>query len=121
MRGAKTYKAAWNAIPAYCAAKCAADEFLWDESRKAEKKDCGWEDICLRPGALTDEPATGKVDLGRARLPGGVTREDVARIGVELLERGTGGTGVWLDLVNGDEPIEEAVERCVAQGVSARD
>ncbi|KAA8893056.1 hypothetical protein FN846DRAFT_923893 [Sphaerosporella brunnea] len=42
----KVYNDAWEAIPAYAEAKCAADDFLWAESRKAKKQ--GWEDSCLR-------------------------------------------------------------------------
>ncbi|KAF8242971.1 NAD(P)-binding protein [Wilcoxina mikolae CBS 423.85] len=93
-------------------------EFLYAESRKTKKPD--WEDICLRPGTLKDEPGTGKVDLGRAKATGGISREDVARVAVALLERG-GAAGLWLDLVRGEEEIEAAVERCITERVTARE
>ena len=111
------YERGWAAIPAYCAAKCAADDYLLAESRATTK--ARWEDICLRPGTLTDAPGTGKVDLGQARLGGGVSREDVAAVAVELLERGVGGRrGVWLDLVSGGEDLVEAVQRCIQDAVT---
>lgn len=102
----------------YCDAKCVADEFLFEESRKTEKE--GWEDICLRPGTLTDEAGCGKVDLGRSKAAGGISREDVAMVAAELLERGGSG-GLWLDVVKGEERVSEAVERCVREKVTARE
>lgn len=117
-----TFNGGWKAIPVYCEAKFQADEFLWDESRKLESsggKKVGWEDIHLRPGALNDQPATGKVDLGRARAKGGVTREDVADVAVRLLLKGDSG-GLWIDLVNGEEPTQEAVDRVIRDRVSSR-
>jgi hypothetical protein len=94
-----------------------ADDYLYAESRKAKKE--GWEDICLRPGTLSDEPGSGKVDLGRSKLAGKVSREDVARVAVELLEHGTGGKGLWIDLLQGEEDIPQAVETVVREGVTA--
>ncbi|KAF8539327.1 NADH(P)-binding-domain-containing protein [Trichophaea hybrida] len=114
----KAYNAVYSTITAYCEAKIAADEFLYAESRKTKKPD--WEDICLRPGTLKDEPGTGKVNLGRAKATGGISREDVARVAVVLLEHG-GAAGLWLDLVRGEEEIEAAVERCVTERVTARE
>jgi hypothetical protein len=90
---------------------------LYHESRAIKKQD--FEDICLRPGTLTDEPGTGKVDLGKSSA-GSVSREDVARVALELLERGGAG-GLWLDLATGNEDIKEAVERCVKERVTSRE
>lgn len=117
-----TFSGAWKAIPVYCEAKLQADEFLYDESRKLERgggKEVGWEDIHLRPGALGDSAATGKVDLGRARAGGGVTRSDVADVAVRLLQKGGAG-GLWLDLVNGEELAQEAVDRVVRDRITSR-
>ncbi|CCX16301.1 NADH(P)-binding-domain-containing protein [Pyronema domesticum] len=111
------YNRAWSVIGNYCRAKCAADEYLYHESRVTKKQD--FEDICLRPGTLTDEPGTGKVDLGKSSA-GSVSREDVARVALELLERGGAG-GLWLDLATGNEGIKEAVERCVKERVTSRE
>ncbi|KAI5788314.1 hypothetical protein EDC01DRAFT_788711 [Geopyxis carbonaria] len=112
------YNQSWNAIPVYCEAKCDADDYIWARARAANK--AGFEDICLRPGALTNEPGTGKVDLGLAKAAGGVPREDVAAVAVELLRRGGAG-GLWVDLVRGEEKIEEAVERVVKERVNAHE
>ena len=102
----------------YYECKVAADEYLYSESRKVTKE--GWEDICLRPGGLLDNPSTGKVDLGRTSLGRGVTREDVAIVAAELLERG-GAAGLWLDLLNGETPVKAAVEQCLKEQVTARE
>ncbi|KAL5363988.1 hypothetical protein BJX96DRAFT_127759 [Aspergillus floccosus] len=74
--------------------------------------------INLRPGTLTDDPATGKVDLGKtARGVGKVTREDVAIVADRLLARAD--TDGWYDLLNGEEPVDEAVERVARERVDA--
>ncbi|KAH8144612.1 uncharacterized protein LAJ45_11380 [Morchella importuna] len=117
-----SFRTGWKAIPTYCEAKLQADIWLYDESRKLEKaggKSVGWEDIHLRPGSLSDKEATGKVDLGRARAKGEVSRADVAAVGVALLERGDV-AGLWVDLVEGEEEIGEAVERVVKGKITAR-
>lgn len=116
----KSFEAAWKAIPAYCEAKLAADKFILEEVKRTGWKG-EWYD--LRPGMLTDEEGTGKVDLGKAKQQGSVSREDVARVAVELLEsqinvqRG----GAWLDLVNGEEGVVEAVKRVLVDGVDVRE
>ncbi|KAF5361370.1 hypothetical protein D9757_011358 [Collybiopsis confluens] len=119
-----TFDKGWKAIGDYCAAKLAADEFLFDESRKAvesgERKGKGWVDICLRPGTLSDVPATGKVDLGKSKVAGSIPREDVAAVGVELLEKENGG-GLWVDLIAGEESIAAAVDRVVAGRITSRE
>ncbi|KAL7267109.1 hypothetical protein RUND412_010317 [Rhizina undulata] len=118
-----TFHAAWKAMPVYCQAKCVADEFLWDESRRLEAaggKKVGWEDIDLRPGYLSDEPGTGRVGLGKARIKGSVTRDDVAAVAVKLLEKGGAG-GLWVDLIGGEEDIETAVERVIRERINARE
>ncbi|KAG7098275.1 hypothetical protein E1B28_000237 [Marasmius oreades] len=108
----------WQNIGVYCQAKLDADEYLFEESRKAAKNE--WEDICLRPGTLSDEPGVGKVDLGKAKKVGNVSRDDVASVAVELLKRGNAG-GLWLDLIGGDEPIEAAVDRVLSQRITAKE
>lgn len=116
------FNAGWKEIPVYCEAKVNADEFLYDESRKLEGsggKKVGWEDIHLRPGALSDRAATGKVELGRVGAKGDVSRGDVADVAMRLLEKGGAG-GLWIDMLNGDEPVGEAVDRVVRDKVTAR-
>ncbi|KAK7062538.1 hypothetical protein VNI00_000026 [Paramarasmius palmivorus] len=118
----KAFDGAWAAIPAYCEAKANADEFLWTESRKTKKS--SWQDICLRPGTLSDDPAIGKIDLGKAKQYGTITRADVAVTAVELLERSEGelnAAGLWIDMIQGDEPVVNAVERVLKEKITSRE
>jgi nucleoside-diphosphate-sugar epimerase len=63
----------------------------------------------LRPGGLTDEPGTGLVRLGEPPIhPGTVTRDDVAAVLAELLTR-DGSVRRTLELVNGADPLADAV------------
>jgi nucleoside-diphosphate-sugar epimerase len=63
---------------AYLVAKLAAEDDL-----RARKLD--W--TILRPGGLTDDPATGRVTLAPTVEPGRVPRDDVAAVLVDLLDR----------------------------------
>lgn len=103
-----TFKKAWEEIPGYCEAKTAHDEFISAETRKIPKgRD--WQTIVLRPGALSDDAGTGKVDLGKAKMEGKINREDVADVAVALVEKGSRNKVWWLDLIQGEESIDEAV------------
>lgn len=101
-------------LPRYYQAKIAADEALYRAAKQRE----GFVAINLRPGTLTLEPAGG-VELGRTKgSRGNVSRESVAQVADALLaSEGLG--NVWLDLLGGNEPIDEAVERVVRDGVDA--
>jgi hypothetical protein len=67
---------------------------------------------------LTDEPATRKVELGvTAKGRGSVSREDVAIVADLVLARDD--VEGWIDLVNGEEGVEEAVERVAREKVDA--
>ncbi|KAL2834306.1 hypothetical protein BDW59DRAFT_46008 [Aspergillus cavernicola] len=74
-----------NVLPAYAKAKLEADEYLTAHAAVRAKqvasdaKRAPLQAICLRPGTLSDEPAVGKVKLGKTGAEGKVTREDVAR------------------------------------------
>jgi uncharacterized protein YbjT (DUF2867 family) len=85
---------------AYITAKTAAEADLRD-------RDLDW--TILRPGSLTDAPATGRVRLAPPPVPGGrVPRADVAAVIAALLD--TPGTRhQTLELVGGDSPVAEAV------------
>jgi uncharacterized protein YbjT (DUF2867 family) len=83
----------------YLRAKAAAEQDL-------RGRDLDW--TILRPGGLTDEPATGTVRLAPHVDAGKVPRDDVAAVLVALLdEPRTAGT--TLELVGGRTPIEAAV------------
>jgi uncharacterized protein YbjT (DUF2867 family) len=72
----------------------------------AELSASGLDYTIVRPGALTNEPGTGRVrtDTGNGSIP----REDVAAVVAAVLaEPGT--VGATFLLVSGDTPIDEAV------------
>lgn len=88
----------------YLKAKAEADEAL---------RNSGLDYTILRPGRLTDDPGIGQVELGPDIPRGEVPRADVAAVLAQLLETPET-AGLELDLVTGDTPVEEAVEK-VAQ------
>ncbi|KAK4154003.1 hypothetical protein C8A00DRAFT_14862 [Chaetomidium leptoderma] len=102
-------------LPHYYRAKVAADEVLYAVSKE---RGSGFVGINLRPGTLTLEPA-GRVELGKTRQStGSVSRESVARV-ADLLLATDGVKNTWLDLLDGEEETEKAVERVVKDGVNA--
>ncbi|KAI9838088.1 MAG: hypothetical protein M1819_006243 [Sarea resinae] len=113
---ASTQKTNREILPHYYAAKLASDEVLTALAHKrAEKGDKEFQSILLRPGALSDEAPTGKVALGKTDARGSVSRGDVAAVAARLLERPD--TRGWFDLLEGEEPVESAVERVVKEKV----
>ena len=85
---------------AYVEAKRDADAAL---------RDSGLDWTVLRPGRLTDEPATGLVALGDVAR-GEVTRADVGAVLAALLDDPTTIGHQW-SLVGGDTPIADAIGR----------
>jgi nucleoside-diphosphate-sugar epimerase len=85
---------------AYITAKTVAEADL-------RARDLDW--TILRPGGLTDAPATGKVRLAVPPVPSGtVPRADVATVIAALLgEPAT--SRKTLELVSGDRPVDAAV------------
>jgi uncharacterized protein YbjT (DUF2867 family) len=87
---------------AYIEAKTAAEDDL-------RSRDLDW--TILRPGGLTDDPGTGRVQLAAPPLPRGrVPRADVAAVIVALLDEPRT-SHQTLELIGGDTPIGEAVRR----------
>lgn len=84
---------------AYVEAKRDADAAL-------RASDLDW--TILRPGRLTDDPATGLVSLGPDVSRGDVTRADVAAVVVAVLDTPATVGKQW-DLVGGDTPVERAI------------
>lgn len=85
-------------------------EFYMEMKRQADvdlaKSSLDW--TILRPGTLTDEPGTGKVELGQAIPYGDVSRDNVAAVLAELLNnRET--SKLVLELTEGQTPIQDAV------------
>jgi uncharacterized protein YbjT (DUF2867 family) len=85
---------------AYIAAKTAAEADLRD-------RDLDW--IIVRPGGLTDGPATGRILLAPPPVPRGtIPRADVAAVIAALLDN-PGTRHQTLELVGGDSPVGAAV------------
>lgn len=66
----------------------------------------------IRPGRLTDEPATDRVALGPHVARGDITRADVAAVVAAVLDT-PGSVGQQWDLVGGELSVAEAVARAV--------
>lgn len=100
-------------LPAYFASKVEADEHLTASANKRMKGgDSKFQMINLRPGTLTDDPA-GNVNLGQTPARGKVSREAVAQVAAALLARTD--TRGYFDLLDGDEPIDAAIDRLVKE------
>jgi uncharacterized protein YbjT (DUF2867 family) len=85
---------------AYITAKTAAEDDL-------RARDLDW--TILRPGGLTDAPATGRIRLAAPPVPAGtVPRADVAAVIAALLDE-AGTRHQTLELVSGDSPVAAAV------------
>lgn len=84
---------------AYVEAKRDADAALRDS-------DLAW--TIVRPGRLTDDPATGQVALGIDVDGGDVTRADVADVVAAILDDDET-VGQQCNLVNGSVPVADAV------------
>ncbi|KAM3065684.1 hypothetical protein ACMFMG_011389 [Clarireedia jacksonii] len=112
---ALVHKTNTETMPDYTKAKIAADRALVKlaEGRK------GWGWISLRPGALSEDPETGKVSIGKTKAKGKVPRGDVAEVGVRLLERE--GVSGWFDLLEGEDEVGTAVEKVLSEGVDTRE
>jgi uncharacterized protein YbjT (DUF2867 family) len=91
----------------YLRAKLAAEEDL-------RRRDLDW--MIVRPGRLTDDPGTGRVRLDASTGRSDVPRDDVAAVLAALLERlrrDPASGRLVLELVAGEDPVEEAVARAV--------
>lgn len=100
--GAADPDAGSEAMQPYLRAKARADEAL---------RASGLDYTIVRPGSLTNEPGTGRVDaaesLGRR---GEIPREDVAHAIVAALET-QNTVGKTFELLSGNDAIEEALAR----------
>jgi uncharacterized protein YbjT (DUF2867 family) len=68
----------------------------------------GLEYTIVRPGMLTDEAGSGRVELAEHLERGSISRDDVAAVLLEVL-RSPGTVGLSFDAVSGGTPIAEAV------------
>lgn len=93
----------WKAIGAYMEAKLAADRSLVTENGRR-----GLDYTIVRPGRLSEDESTGKVDAGKVHLAAGIPREDVAKVVVEVLKQPET-IGLAFDVVGGKTAIQQAV------------
>lgn len=87
-------------IKPYYVAKYYADHHVQESS-------LDW--TIMRPGALTDDPPTGKFAAGMEAKPGPITRADVAHALAHVV--GDASTyGQAIELVNGEKSMEDALK-----------
>ena len=84
----------------YAEAKAAADEHL-------RGTDLAW--TILGPGALTLDEGTGLIEVAERPARHDVTRDDVARVTAEVIER-PHTVGRFIGFNNGDTPISDALD-----------
>ena len=83
----------------------------YEAKRDADQEllDAGLDHTIVRPGMLTDDPGTGKVEVDPERFKsGGVPRDDVAAVIAEVLVADST-IGKTFDLVSGETPVAEAI------------
>jgi len=93
-----------NSIPAYMKWKYEADKDLVNRT--------GFEWTILRPGGLNHNPGTGKVSLGVTHINKTIPREDVANTLALLVDR-PDAVGLALDVIGGEEAIDEALDKAI--------
>ena len=89
-----------NGMFAYYEAKAAADDYL-------RGTELSW--TILGPSTLTLNAATGKIDVGADLESGNVSRENVARVAADVLDK-PNTVGKFIEFNDGDTPIEEALD-----------
>ncbi|EKM50722.1 uncharacterized protein PHACADRAFT_264166 [Phanerochaete carnosa HHB-10118-sp] len=99
--------AAWKMLGAYIQAKYDADKNL--VGRTAFK----W--TIVRPGALTNEPGTGRATVGKAPLKSVISRDDVALTLALLVDR-PDAAGLAIDLNGDNDEIEQALDAFIKKG-----
>ncbi len=88
---------------AYLTAKKAADDDI-------RSRNLDW--TIVRPGGLTTDSGTGRVQLAEQTARGQISREDVAAVLLALLDEPRT-AGLSFDVVSGDVPIDQAVAALV--------
>ena len=92
--------AADEVFVAYLRAKGAADDDI--------RSRAGLSATIVRPGQLTDDPATGKVRIAERTGRGAIPRADVAAVILAVLDE-PGTAGHTFEVISGDTAITDAV------------
>jgi uncharacterized protein YbjT (DUF2867 family) len=103
--GAESPPAGEDVFSVYLRAKAEADRALADSDR-------AW--TIVRPGSLTDDPGTGRVQLQLEPVRGKISWDDVAAI-LDLVLREPRSARRILYAIGGDEPIDEALAAAIAR------
>ncbi len=98
-------KMIWGMMGAYMRARYASDKSLVEENGQR-----GLDYTIVRPGWLSQDPGTGNIAAGKAKVSKMVSREDVTAV-VELCMKNSKTVGLAFDVAGGDVPIEEAVDK----------
>jgi len=77
-----------------------------DADTELRERDLDW--TILRPGALTTADGSGRVTLGDSVPRGSISREDVARLIVALLEAPASAGHTW-EVISGETAVDDAV------------
>ena len=101
----------------YGKAKIAADHYFARQTAKRVQYDTDFQGIILRPGTLSDDEEVGRVSLGKTKTLGKISRGDVAEVATQLLARDD--TRGWYDLQEGQESIQNAIAKCVQDGIDS--
>lgn len=88
---------------AYLKAKSEADQAL---------RESGLDFTIIRPGRLTDDLPTGRIEIGPGLDSGQIPRADVATVIAEILDMPKTIGRQW-DLISGNLPVENALRRAV--------
>ncbi|THH02314.1 hypothetical protein EW145_g6764 [Phellinidium pouzarii] len=94
-------KTVYEKIGSYMQAKYEADKNL------VQRTAFQW--TILRPSGLTNDPGSGKATVGKGHLQHEISRDDVA-LTLALLAERPDAAGLGIDLVGGDENIEDGLD-----------
>jgi cytosine deaminase len=98
--GADAGAAGDDTFQVYLRAKGRADDAL---------RASGLDWTVIRPGGLTNDPGTGRVNLAASTPRGQISRDDVAQVLADVLSTPST-VGKTADLIGGDVPVAEAVQ-----------
>lgn len=91
-------------------------KFAADKSLVTENSRRGLEYTIVRPGGLSEAPATGKIAAGKVHINTTISREDVAAVVVECMKQ-KDTVGLAIDVVGGETSISEAIAKVARERI----